>query len=435
MQNLQKYPEIYIQWSEINLIQKRSEKKLLRHYLSTLEKITRTEGWYTKKAKHIAPPKYSKINKNAFQDIHKAYDEIGSIKVSTGSSNRKLYSFPDSRPKCLKDWFKIEKGYFKIHRNELKHILENLSDNALRVYLLFKRIESNPKDDPIYGFKTWFKVIRESHLNIAQNTLKKCLKELISKDFIIMTSPVDKTDRNNNNFYIKLKKISLESDSKELIGSFQKIDSETDQIPENCVQLKENIFEKNINLNQKASTTPSQNNSKNKKSDFNFYGMDQVKDPLTERTIQKIQKISGLSLQDVQYSVKQFSAYYHCHPSITKTIPKPVGLLYHHLTEFKECYIGPEGFLEVLHHEHLGPDRFLSMKNRKKDSNADKSGYEIENDWLEDEEQSFCDSQNTYEPIVNRTKLVPEPKGRKVRGKELEDGLKNLSELLENFSA
>jgi len=354
------FQTIFFQWSEVKKISKRPEKKLLRHYLSTIEQITQ-EGFFQRRPHRISPSEFTSINKNAFQGLHQAYEETNSLIVETGARNQKLYSFPSTYPMQMKDWLTVEGGYLKIDRGELTSLLENLSDNELRVYFIFKRI-FEASGCPDMGVETWYKVIRSSHLNISQGTLKKCISALIDKNYISVAEPILEESREKHRFIFSVKKISLNPVSNKLSASFQKNEGVDDQFPENFAHInKSEEFKSDINLNQKPCDALEIRNDQAVKSDFfNFYGLDEIPRPLEIPTIFQIKRESGLSMEQIQESVWRFSRYYFSHAEIMGAIENPVGLLRTHLKNFKQVYVEPEWWLEVQHRVDLGEGRFSS---------------------------------------------------------------------------
>lgn len=371
------YQKIFIQWRELLKLSKRPEKKLLRHYLSTIEKITQN-GFFQNISHRIAPSEYENIGKNTLPNLHEAYDETNSLIVEYGQHNKIFYRFPDTYPKSMKEWFTVEKGYLIIPRDELKYLLSNLSDNDLRVYFILKRIfEANGK--PLTGVETWPKIIREYHsnFNITQNTLKKCIKSLEEKRVISTALPISKDSRIKNRFVFYIAQYQPKSDSQKLTPRFPVNDSEFEQIPENCVHIKEGAAVKEgIYINQEAN---SESHDKQKvDSGFNFYDLDKIPDPLNFGTVKLMSKELGLEICQIQESVMRFSRYYFSHKNIQDDIPRPIGFLRNRMRICKNIFIEPEWWLEMQHRPDLGKKRFdptISTEQKLKDGRAWTKGY------------------------------------------------------------
>lgn len=368
MQNLErsgKFQTIYLQKRALKAIVKHSQKKLLRHYLVSIEAMTR-EGFFKRSAFRIAPSEYPLINKNAFPTLHQAHTELETLKIEKGPHNTNLCRFSESYPKSMKDWNGVEGGFLKIDREELLKITAELEDNELRVYFVLKMIFDCNKS-PEMGLETWPKVIRESHMAISQTTLKKCLGSLEEKGLISLAYPIEKTKRFLNRFIFLVKKISKNSESKKLGSSFQENKGETTQFPEKCLHLNKAVeFKKGFNLNQGTKKTTNCDKQK-QKSDFNFYGLDKIERPLSLKTIYLIKEESGLEISEIQESVKRLSEFWFSHRDIQKEYKNPVGFLRHHMRQFKEIFIQPEWWFHQKGKIHLGEDRFSSSREKREE--------------------------------------------------------------------
>lgn len=337
------YNSIFLCWHHLKKVIASPYKQLLRHYLHVIEYRTR-DGFF-KSFPESVPIREFKINKNAFKHLNTAHQELGTLKIIKGRHGLTLYGRSDDYPKQMSEWLTCG-GYTKINRDELKELLEELSDNELRVYFTLKKIFEY-HGSPSLGVETWPKVLRESHLNISQPTLKKALVSLEQKGRLAVAEPIFSLSRKNNRFIFVLKTAQENfAESKEFCPSIQKISSENAQNPENFAHFKEDFSKKGIKLNQGEV-----NNSKNQKneevSDFNFFGLDKIARPLTSSTVKQLIVGEGLDCSVIQESVLRFARYYFAFP---EQFENPVGFLVHHLKTTKTMYLEPEWFLERHYH-------------------------------------------------------------------------------------
>ncbi|MCB9063274.1 MAG: hypothetical protein H6622_17245 [Halobacteriovoraceae bacterium] len=243
MQNLDenvlhiKYQTIFLQKKDLKSFIKHDNKKLLTHYLQVIEYRTR-EGFFKKGSFLVPKEEFTGINKNAFKGLNSDHSDLGTLEITRGAHNQVRYKLPETYPKTMQEWNSVNGGYLKIDRDELLGLVRELKDNELRVYfslLLISEANNNPKT----GVETWYKTLRDNQLSMTQNTLKKCLNGLQEKGLISIAEPICAKKRFLNKFIFSVKKISQKSVSKKMRASFQKIDSETSQNPQNCVHLKE----------------------------------------------------------------------------------------------------------------------------------------------------------------------------------------------------
>lgn len=353
----QKFKTIFFQWRDILKTLKAPEKKLLRHYLVTVESLTQ-EGFFKAWPQVVPSEKFKKIGKNTHSELRRAHDRIGTLKVTRGEQNRALYGFPDHYPRNMKQWLTVPQGYLKIEREELLKLLDELTDNELRVYFVLKRV-FEAKGSPDTGVETWPKVLRESHLSISQMTLKSCIKNLNEKGYVTTRDPDCEESRRKHRFVFSVKKISSKKESQKIDTRFHEFLGENGQSPENLAHLNKNKTQEGIYINQGSREKEKTTSNKNKESDFNFYGLDRLDRPLVKKDLKQIQKESGLSVDMIQESVMRFTRYLDADPRFKKSILNPVGFLRHHMRTFKAIYIEPEWFLE-------GKKNPLDEKEREK---------------------------------------------------------------------
>ena len=243
-----KFQTIYLQKAEISKISKEPEKKLLRHYLSTIEQITQN-GFFLNRPFRIAPEQYPNISKNSLAKIHQAYQKTNTLKIERGEQNQILYSLPEHYPTSMKGWLNAKGGYLKIDRTQLNFLLDQLSDNELRIYFTLRRIfEANGA--PAAGIETWYKVLRNSHLNISQNTLKSCLSSLSDKRIISLAEPISAKSRALSKFVVVVNNFNADLVSQVLSPSFPVFEGVGPSFPNFCVHIKEIDFKEGIILNQ-----------------------------------------------------------------------------------------------------------------------------------------------------------------------------------------
>lgn len=347
MQNLDenvihiKYQTIFLQKKDLKSIIKHDNKKLLTHYLQIIEYRTR-EGFFKKGSFSVPKVEFIGINKNAFKGLNSDHADLGTLGITRGTHNQVKYILPETYPKTMQEWGSIKGGYLKIDRDELLSLVRELSDNELRVYfslLLISEANSNPET----GIETWYKTLRDNQVNLTQNTLKKCLKSLCEMGVISLAEPICAKSRFLNRFIFCVKKISRKSVSKKMRASFHKIDSETSQNPQNCVHLKENISKKEINLNQRQGAKSNQE-TKQSKIDFDFCGLDNLKNPMNKISVNSVKKHSNLADDQIQRSVRMFSKYMNSGVWNTE-IRNPVAFLCHHMKTIGE-FVPPECFYE-----------------------------------------------------------------------------------------
>lgn len=347
------YETIFFKWSDLKTVGSSCEKKLLRHYLCTIEHLTR-DGFFNFHPQEVSISEYG-FNKNAFKKLNQLHIELGTLNITKGHHGKNLYSFSDSYPKNMAEWLRCG-GYTKIDRGLLKELLKNLSDNELRLYFHLKRVFEY-HGSPSLGVETWPKVLRDS-LGLTQPTFKKILKSLSEKSYIVNLEPIDRLSRKKNRFVFVLKKICSVSESKELSGSIQENLPTEPQNPDNFVHLKEFRSKTGIKLKQ-GDKVEKQKTSSEKESDFNFYGLDKLERPLDGKTIKILLEL-GLSKEVIQESVMRFARYYKSHPSL---LHNPVGYLIGVLKKEKVLFVEPEWFLSDFFHGEFKSSRATRKAN------------------------------------------------------------------------
>ena len=130
----------------------------------------------------------------------------------------------------------------------------------------------------------------------------------------------------------------------------QKNDSLKEDRKENVKESKlksKNL--KKISANESKLSENSQNGETLNFNNFNFFGLDEVSNPLTIISVIGLAKNTNLSLEQIQRSVKRFSEYIHSE-YYQNEFPDPVALLCTHLRKFGE-YVPREEYIENAHKE------------------------------------------------------------------------------------
>lgn len=368
---------IYIKKKDIKTLNLAPEKKGLRHYLTVIEKMTR-ESFFVKGSVPILSKDFKGISKNSFQPIFDLYERTHILKFKKGLFGRISYQYPETHPNSLDEWTNVRGGFLKIDRDLLKTLVEKLSDNELRLYFALMLIdEASYKDtQKEMGIMTWPKVLRESHLNISQKTLKACLDSLEEKKFISTMEPLDLESRLKSRFLFCL-------NSQKFLATIQENSKETSQNPKTCAHIKENINKLGKTLNQGRAVAKKILPQKKKNSDFNFWGLENLKDPLTIGTVNRLINHNGFTKDQVQESVMRFSRYYFSDEEIQKEYANPVGFLYSHMKQFNQIFIEPEWWLELQHRVDLGEDRF-KHKSKEAAVNAERVDSQAIEDFFGD---------------------------------------------------
>lgn len=360
---------IYLSKSALKKINIRSEKKLLRHYLTVVEQGTR-ESFFNKYSFKV---EFKNIHRNSLKSLVDAHTEIGTLKVCKGVRNHTRYLFPENYPSSIIGWLNIKGGYLKVNREDLLFLLENLNDNELRVYFALLLIKEAQKDqrNPV---ETFPKVLREKHLNFSQKTLKKALEALSQKELLSLSIPICPQKRFFNRFIFSLKKFVKTSVAQKFPASCTENSTESAQLHKNSAQLKENISTRNY-LNQGEAQEKKKKDFNKKASDFNFYGLDSLDRPLTKATIRNLQNQCSLTEREIQESVRRFSEFVFSHEENLKCYSNPVGFLVTHMKKFNQMFIEPEWWIQRKGKVHLGKERFRKdfSKNQQRANEAEVS--------------------------------------------------------------
>lgn len=349
---------IYLSKKSIKNINLRSEKKLLRHYLCAVEQGTR-ETFFNKFPFRV---NFQGVHRNSIGKLIKAHEELGTLGTTRGARNEILYKFPENYPSSTEKWLQINGGYIKIERDELLFLLDTLEDNELRVYFALLLINEAQKD---LGqlVETFPKVLRERHLNFSQKTLKKALDGLSVKELLNLSIPICPQKRFFNRFMYSLKKFGKKFDAQKEEGSCTRKTTEDHQLHKNSAELKENYSTRNY-LNQDA-LNQKEKQKTNKRTDFNFYGLDSIDRPLTKATVRNLMNNCSLTENEIQESVRRFSEFVFSHEENLNLYQNPVGFLVSHMKKFNQIFIEPEWWIERKGKVHLGRERF------RKDFNLD----------------------------------------------------------------
>lgn len=340
---------VFYSWSNILKVISSNEKKLLRHYIATINELT-TETFFNFKPTWIDRSKYLKININCFKNLHDEYRQLGAIKLSTGPHNKTLYSLPDNHPRSSEEWVGVKGGYLALPRSILKGLLSTLDDNELRVFFILKRLHDiNSKlQNTSLGIMTWPKLLRDHHVKINQGTLRKCLKSLEEKGIIFIAEPICPSDRFQNRFVFTVVSENEKLESRLIADSIDKNDTSNEEIKvqnqENSAHIKEINTEIKY-LNQKFS-------------DFDFCDLNKLKRPLEKKTINYLIKSGIANKETIQQSVRNISRFYKAHPD---QLSNPVGFLFRHLTQFKCVYVEPEWFIDELNHKRKAEESFSGV--------------------------------------------------------------------------
>ena len=189
---------------------------------------------------------------------------------------------------------------------------------------------------------------------------------------------------------------------------------------------KENVF---IKKNDSISTSEIQNikckklkyhNSKKINNlnfkNFKFWGLDNLENPLTAKSINVILNKTNLTIEQIQLSVRRFNEFINAKQDTTKKIKinDPVGYLIYHLINFGE-YIPNEEFL---------------LKNHKKENEMGKTDFSklIEEILAPEKRKEFIKDSRVGEgmyTLYNRKENVPKPV---FSTQEIEMGKKKLYE-------
>lgn len=343
---------IYIKKRDIKTLNLVPEKKALRHYLSTIEFMTRT-SFFVKGQVPIASKNYFGISKNSFAPILSLYERTGILNFKKGLFGRTSFKYPEDHPKSQDEWLKVRGGFLKVDREELLSLIKKLSDNELRVYFSLKLIhEASYRDENRHlGIMTFPKTIRESHVKISQKTLRSCLDSLVGKGMITLAEPIDLDSRLKSRFLFCLV-------SQKVPVGFQEISAEVPQSPKNSLHLKKNIFTLGKILNQDKKIKSKVLGKPKRKTDFNFWGLDKLDRPLSIEAINRLINREGFTKEEVQESVMRFARYIDSDVEIRAQYYNPVGFLINHMKSFKQIFIEPEWWLELQHRVDLGDDRF-----------------------------------------------------------------------------
>lgn len=358
---------IYLSKSILKKINLRSEKKLLRHYLSVIEQGTRVTFFN----KFPFKVEFNKIHRNSLKPLIEAHKDLDSLNIVKGIRNHTRYAFPDNYPSSVNAWLNLKGGYLKINRDELLYLLENLEDNELRVYFALLLIKEAQKDQEL-PVETFPKVLREKHLNFSQKTLRKALDALSEKELLSLSIPICPQKRFFNRFVFSLKKFTKFQGAQKGESSCTETSTQKAQLHKNSAQFKENFSISN-NLNQGESKETNTQAKLKKVSGFNFYGLDSLDRPLTKETIRNLQNQCSLTEEEIQESVRRFSDFIFSHEENLKSYSNPVGFLVTHMKNFNQIFIEPEWWIQRKSQVHLGKERFRKAFNSKQERRANNS--------------------------------------------------------------